>query len=232
MTYLNKLRIFVENLIRKIVHELRIRIKLLLIIFLTGLLINSYSIYAHYKSVAPNGTDRHLWSAMILLLPALISLLLILVGFLGFTLERRKNFLTMFLVSALYFTSFLICIRVGVSIRMNGFSKLAERSETLVVAIKSYNEKYGKPPEELSNLVPEFMAKVPSTGMAAYPKYKYYHGIKADEYYDGNPWVLLVHTPSGGINWDQFMYLPLLNYSEKGYGGVLKKVGDWAYVIE
>ena len=43
---------------------------------------------------------------------------------------------------------------------MNGFSKLAERSETLVVAIKSYNEKYGKPPEELSNLVPEFIPDV------------------------------------------------------------------------
>lgn len=232
MIYLNKLRIFVKRAIKKIIHELRIRIKLLIISFVAGLLINSYYIYADYQSVAPNGTDRHLWSAMILILPVLISLLSMLLGFLGFALERRKKFLTIFLVSALYFSSFVICINIGGVIRINGFSRLAERSEPLVNAIKSYNEKYDKPPEELSNLVPEFMAKVSSTGMAAYPKYEYCHGIKADEYYDGNPWVLLVHTPSGGINWDQFMYFPLQNYPEKGYGGVLKRVGDWAYVFE
>ena len=86
--YQAKLKIFVNNAIKKIIHEFRVRIKLLLISFTAGLLINSYFIYASYNSIATDGTDRLLWSAMILVLPVLISLLLILVGFLGFALER------------------------------------------------------------------------------------------------------------------------------------------------
>ncbi len=50
--------------------------------------------------------------------------------------------------------------------------------------------------------------------------------------HDNNPWVLIVHTPSGGINFDQFMYFPLQNYPESGYGGWLARIRDWAYVHE
>jgi hypothetical protein len=44
-----------------------------------------------------------------------------------------------------------------------------------------------------------------------YPDYQYYVGTNAARY-GSNPWVLVVHTPSGGINFDQFMYFPLQNY--------------------
>jgi hypothetical protein len=39
-------------------------------------------------------------------------------------------------------------------------------------------------------------------------------------------------TPSGGINFDSFLYLPLQNWPERGYGGVLQRIDDWAYVHE
>jgi len=67
--------------------------------------------------------------------------------------------------------------------------------------------------------------------MAAYPNYEYMCGEEAERF-DGNPWVLLVRTPSGPINWDMFMYFPLQNYPEAGYGGRIEDVGDWAYVHE
>jgi len=232
MKFSNDLRIFIYKILQKFIYAIRIRSKILFSAFFLGLFINSYSIYGDYTSIAPNGTTKHLWSAMILILPLLISFLLILLGFIGFVLGRRKNFLTLFLVSTLYFFSFVICVKIGGSIRMKGFSKLAERSETLVNAIKYYDEKYGKPPEKLSNLVPEFIPEVPTTGIGAYPKYEYYAGETARDYYDNNPWALVVFTPPGGIGFDQFMYLPMQNYPEKGYGGVLKRVGDWAYVFE
>lgn len=52
------------------------------------------------------------------------------------------------------------------------------------------------------------------------------------ERWDDNPWVLYVYTPSGGINFDKFLYFPLQNYPSNGYGGVLRRIGDWAYVHE
>lgn len=70
-----------------------------------------------------------------------------------------------------------------------------------------------------------------STGMAAYPQYEYHTGARAAQY-DGNPWVLVVFTPSGGINFDEFLYFPLQNYPRSGYGGSLEQLGDWAYVHE
>ena len=67
--------------------------------------------------------------------------------------------------------------------------------------------------------------------MAAYPKFEFVAGQKALDYHE-NPWVLCVFTPSGGINFDQFMYFPKQNYPETGYGGWLERIGDWAYVHE
>lgn len=67
--------------------------------------------------------------------------------------------------------------------------------------------------------------------MRAYPKFEYVAGEKAKSYGD-NPWVLYVFTPSGGINFDQFMYFPKQNYPKHGYGGWLERVGEWAYVHE
>ena len=67
--------------------------------------------------------------------------------------------------------------------------------------------------------------------MGAYPKYEYVAGEEAKKW-DDNPWVLYVRTPLGGLNWDMFIYFPKQNYPEHGYGGVLERVKDWAYVHE
>jgi len=42
----------------------------------------------------------------------------------------------------------------------------------------------------------------------------------------------VIETPSGGFNWDIFIYFPSQNYPEYKYGGFLEKVEDWAYVHE
>ncbi len=112
---------------------------------------------------------------------------------------------------------------------MNAFAELAERSKPLVAAIHAYQQKRGRPPESLSSLVPEYISSVPTTGMGAYPKYEY---LMDTTNFHGNPWVLRVFTPAGGINFDQFLYFPLTNYPATGYGGVLRRIGDWAYVFE
>ena len=72
---------------------------------------------------------------------------------------------------------------------------------------------------------------IPSTGMAAYPTYRYLTGTDALEY-EGNSWVIVVHAPLGLLDFDSFLYFPKQNYPKHGYGGYLERVEDWAYVHE
>ena len=36
----------------------------------------------------------------------------------------------------------------------------------------------------------------------------------------------------GPFNWDLFLYFPNRRYPKSAYGGVLQRIGDWAYVHE
>jgi hypothetical protein len=131
--------------------------------------------------------------------------------------------------SAAYLAAYVASVRLGDHVRVSAFHRLAEHSKPLVAAVRAFERKHGHPPESLQALVPEFLPAVPSTGMGAYPHYRY---LTDATNYDGNPWVLVVFTPPGGIAFDQFMYFPLTNYPKRGYGGWLERVGDWAYVHE
>lgn len=54
-------------------------------------------------------------------------------------------------------------------IQRNALTQLAERSKPLVAAIKSYEQKFRHPPDSLNALVPEFIPKVPTTGIGTTP---------------------------------------------------------------
>ena len=115
---------------------------------------------------------------------------------------------------------------------MRGFERLAERSRPLISAVRRFEVDHERPPASLDELIPKYLVAIPNTGMAAYPEYEYVTGDKALEHYDGNPWAVWVDSPSGGINWDIFLYYPKQNYPQRGHGGSLESVKDWAYVHE
>jgi hypothetical protein len=120
---------------------------------------------------------------------------------------------------------------LGAKIRSQAFSDLAARSAPLVTAIRAYEAKEGSPPADLQTLVPDYLPAVPGTGLGGYPEYHYHVGPDAARY-DGNPWVLVVPSTSGGINFDEFLYFPRQNYPAHGHGGWLEKIGSWAYLHE
>jgi hypothetical protein len=181
-------------------------------------------------AVAPRGDHSVLWCALLLVFPAMLAVPILLVALIGLAFRRvRRVAAIVALCSIAYCVAFGLSLRIGDRIRMNAFAQLAERSKPLIAAIRAYDQKHGQPPESLLALVPEFLPTVPSTGMGGYPKYEY--STPATNY-DGNPWILIVYTPSGGINFDHFMYFPLTNYPKQGYGGWLERVDDWAYVHE
>jgi hypothetical protein len=185
-----------------------------------------------YQAVAPIGH----WSLLFLELPYVLGLLaaacaVVVLPVLLFRRTWRMLVLAWLIAVAVYLPLAIGGLLLGNRIRSWGFDRLALRSAPLVSAIRAFADAHGHPPTELGDLVPAYFPRIPRTGMMAYPDYRYYAGTNAARY-DTNPWVLVVLTPSGGINFDQFMYFPLQNYPRQGYGGSLARIRDWAYVHE
>ena len=165
-------------------------------------------------------------------LPAMLAVIGILVCPFFLISQKRRRGALLGLVSSLAFTfGFFVGVNIDQRVRRDAFLKLAERSEPLIRTIHAYEAKHGVPPLTMQALDPEFLAAVPQTGMGAYPDYRYAVGEEAQRF-SSNPWALYVLTPSGGISFDKFLYFPLQNYPEKGFGGWLERIGDWAYVHE
>jgi hypothetical protein len=187
---------------------------------------------AEYLTVGPVGTYYLIMLPGLLIWPAFVGLVYLLASpMLLIPRPSRRQILRRCGLCLVLVASTIAGLRCTWSIRNDAFHRLAQRSNGLIIAIKNYEHSNGSPPPSLDSLVPKFLDVVPGTGMAAYPDYHYLVGEGAVRF-EQNPWILLVPTPSGGINFDEFLYFPLQNYPKSGYGGWLQRIGDWAYVHE
>lgn len=144
--------------------------------------------------------------------------------------NKAGNRALLWLVPVLiWFVSTFVGFRMSRESRMEGMAEFASRSQTLIAAIKEFEQDQGQPPTALTNLVPAYLPEVPETGMPAYPEYVYYSGDESREWYANNSWVLIVNTPSVFLNWDQMFYFPRQNYADVPFNAGVERVGDWAY---
>ena len=74
----------------------------------------------------------------------------------------------------------LVAYRLVISLGLEPWSlqkirlaRATHRAERLVAAIKAYERDRGVAPDSLRALVPHYLAKVPGTGLAGYPKFEY-----------------------------------------------------------
>lgn len=106
------------------------------------------------------------------------------------------------------------------------------RAVPLIAAIRRYENENGKPPEELSALVPKYLDTPPYPGDLAKDGWRYEAGRRPD---DGG-WTLWVrsHKHRTGLYGfsDAFVYHPSGKYEMYDYGGVLERISDWAYYHE
>lgn len=186
-----------------------------------------------FLSVAPIGTWFLLNAQLIYLLPAIVAILALpVLPVVAVFRKYRASALRLLVLSAVLVASTFGGATVGQHVRMRGMGAMADRSAILTSAIERYERDNGVAPAALEDLVPGYLAEVPSTGMMAYSQYRYLAGDETEKQYQGNPWILRVYTPSGGINFDEMLYFPNQNYPKQGYGGTLELVGDWAYLHE
>lgn len=189
--------------------------------------------FAQWISTTRIGTTFFLWCFIFYGIALLAAVLAVPVLSVVVFFKRTRPHSSFFLILAiLYIPCCITGIYFGREVRMVRMAEFVKRSQPLIESIKQYDLDHAVPPETLADLVPDYLPEVPHTGMMAYPKYEYFSGDKAKEWYAGNPWVISVDTPSGGFNWDVILYFPKQNYPKHGYGGRLERVGNWAYVHE
>lgn len=117
---------------------------------------------------------------------------------------------------------------IGGELRMHGFELAAERAQPLVAAVEKYFEVHGEPPEELSELIPDYLSHIPRK----LPPIEIVTDERALAEYGENSWALTALVSRAMMNWDRFIYVPGGNYPVNGFGGTLERVGAWAYVHE
>lgn len=162
---------------------------------------------------------------------ASIGILIALLGFLlawPFLLFRstRSIGINWLLWASLAFVSFFPCVRWAGEVRLAGLRSLAERGEPIGAAIESYAARTGSPPARLEDLVPRDLSRIPSTGLPAYPAYRYRTGPDLPA---GAAWELYVPTPMGGINFDRIFRLPGGVVPTRVEGSPVTPLGNWGW---
>lgn len=183
---------------------------------LTGIALLSagINVLAHYHAVQPDGSDGLLLLSQFTAIPFLGSVVAAPMLAVGLLVKRWRRAAAAGIVALLLVAaSIYLSLSIGLRIRHSALAALADRSKSLVESIKAYESRHGRPPDSLSALIPEFLSAVPETGMGAYREYRYL--IPKNSSYSGNPWILVVDTPVGIPDFDQFVYFPLQNYPPK-----------------
>ena len=169
------------------------------------------------------------WMALLGLAGALVGLPVFFIG--GCIPRFRRHAVWGLVYLSIAVASFFLGFRLSLPIKRFALNQVMARAEPLVAAIHKFEATTGKPPQNLSELVPNYLARIPKPGIGTSPEF-YYRLPERDESIEGNAWMLDVNPPVIGIGFDRFIYLPKQNYPERGWGGVLERMGTWAYVHE
>lgn len=198
---------------------------------LISILMSLYTLGTSYYSVSGHGD----WSipglemVVWLCLSGIILMAICLCGL--FVNKLRCSAMAALIGSGLMVIVGVASLKYSDTIRMQGFERLSVEAAPLVAAIHAFSKTKGHPPLSLNSLEVNFPQGHEIKGETL-PEFQYLTGETARERYHGNPWVLLLETPTGPFKWDKFVYYPEQNYPSLGFGGWLERVGDWAYVHE
>ncbi|WP_339688503.1 hypothetical protein [Gimesia maris] len=183
--------------------------------------------------LAPYGSGLILCVAMMYLFSFLAALVMLPIMLVRLCWKQtRARALLWLLVIVVYVPCFLLGNAWERRVWTARWEAFSHRSQPLIAAINDYERQHGAPPESLTVLVPDYLPAVPDTGIRACSEFQYFTGEDARQQYAGNPWALQVLPPVFGVGFDLVLYFPKQAYPEKGYGGWLERVGEWAYVHE
>lgn len=196
-----------------------------------GLLLSAYTLGSSYYSVSGYG-DWALPSQELVVWLCLLGMTVMAVSVIGFFVHKlRCSAVAVFIGAGILVVLSIASLRSADKIRIAGFERLTLEAAPLVAAIHAYNDRFGHPPENLDTLIIDYPTGHSIKGDKL-PEFEYLPGELASERFHGNPWVLILETPTGPLKWDRFLYYPLQNYPPLANGGWFEAVGPWGYLHE
>lgn len=109
------------------------------------------------------------------------------------------------------------------------YARAMERARPLISAISAYKAKTGHCPETLTELIPEYLARVPDTGLASVPQFKY---VAASKLAEGN-WELQIDCVKTDLSdHARLFFRPSGVYPQMLEGWPVTRVGQWGFVQE
>jgi hypothetical protein len=130
-----------------------------------------------------------------------------------------------------YAALFGIAFGNGTHKRYSTFARATHPGAMIIEALDKYRSDQGHYPEHLDELVPKYLDSIPYTGLIAYPRFDYWKDRHDQEVAPGE-YELRIFCPSGGINFDRFIYWPSQNYPPRIQGNGISRIGAWAYMHE
>lgn len=133
----------------------------------------------------------------------------------------RAKFLSNFGYLASTFTAVIVGILLSSAIQRFAEESIPLRAKPLISALAACETKYRKPPKVLQQLVPEFIAAIPHTGMPGFPSYVY----RLLDLPERSRWELGVQRPSVDIFEPQWLiYQPVKDTGERN---IPMRLCDW-----
>lgn len=196
---------------------------------LISLVVCGIDILTSYLAVSEYGTRGMMDGSFVLeMISIFLAIYLILISLIGIIFKQIRIISSLILIASFIFIPLTWTgLRLGTKAYIYAFKRVAIQSRPLISAIQSYDKKYGHPPEKLQDLVPEFMNKIPRTGIADNPNYEYRvlsYGVNEVDH-----WKLSIKPPRN--DYDIFFYYPSEQYYIKDITGRNKKIEGWAYIF-
>ncbi len=204
------------------------------IVLIGSLILNGGLLLVELYVVSPIGYGGMLLITLTLLAAIpflLVSLVTIPVSLIAAMFERIHPLAFRILLVSLQHAALGILVLYAYgSLRRAGQLRVMHNAEPLIAAIRQYESDQGVAPQELEQLIPDYLSKIPSTGLPAYSEYQYWLLDKNE--LEENTWTISLRTPlmHGDLNF--LLYMPNENYPPRIYGGWVEPIENWAYVHE
>jgi hypothetical protein len=151
--------------------------------------------------------------------------------------RRSRIGLSLMLLSG--FALSVCLVRPTLHARMRLAAKVPARAAPVVEALERFRRDRGRYPVMLSTLVPDYLPRLPRTGLLGSPGFRYTRADPEDDYgygawlaRQGAGYDLSISCPVGFGNFDSMHYWPSGKYPTTAWGGVTERVDGWVYVHE
>jgi hypothetical protein len=113
-------------------------------------------------------------------------------------------------------------------IENSALESLITRSEPLVKAILQFESSNHKPPKALQQLVPQYIGRVPATGIKYWPSYEY--KIFTDKEFVKHRWELRIKCNTTDLSPSYLFYWPTQKYPDWLNERLVTKMRSWGHV--